>query len=67
MFRFDQEKILSAFLRTRWTTYELARRAGCGYRATYRAVNGKLVSASVVAKIAAALGLDAVSYLAAED
>lgn len=65
MFRFDREKILAAFLKKKWTTYELARRAGCGHHTAFKAVNGEAVSAAVISKVAAALNVDAVKFLAA--
>lgn len=64
MFRFDREKILSVFLQKQWTIYELSRRAGVVYRSAFRAVNGKAVGATIIAKVAAALGIDPVQYLA---
>lgn len=67
MFRFNRDKILAAFLQKQWTTYELARRAGIGYRAAYRAVKGKAVGATIIAKVADALEVDAVQFLADED
>ena len=64
MFRFNREKILAAFLEKQWSIYTLSRRAGVGYRAARKAVNGKAVGATIIAKIAAALELDAVKFLA---
>ena len=63
MFKFDRKLILAAFLEKRWTIYELARRAQCGYRSAFRAVNGLPVGATVIAKIAAALDIDAVKFV----
>ena len=66
MFRFDREKILAVFLQKQWTTYELARRAGVYYRSAFRALNGKAVGATVIAKVAAALEIDPVKFLTAQ-
>ena len=65
MFRFDREKILPVFFQKKWTTYELARRAGCGHHSAFKAVNGERVAAPVITKVAAALNVDAVKFLAA--
>lgn len=65
MFRFDRQKILAVFLQKQWTTAELARRAGVGFRSAFRAVNGEAVGAAIIAKVAAALEVDAVTTLAA--
>lgn len=66
MFRFDRQKILTAFLAKQWTTNELARRAGVGFYSALKAVNGEAVSAAIASKVAAALGIDAVETLAAK-
>lgn len=67
MFRFNREKILAAFLQKQWSVHALARRAGVGYRSAYLAVKGKAVGATIIAKVADALGVDAVQFLADED
>lgn len=63
MYRFKRELILPVFLATQWTTYELARRAGVGFRAAFNAVNGKRVGADIIAKVAAALGIDPMEFI----
>lgn len=64
MFRFTREKILPLFLQRQITISELAREAGVAHQSAQKAVNGLPVSANIVNRIAAALGIDAVSYLA---
>lgn len=58
MFKFDRAKILPIFLEKRITVAELARLAGVAHQSAQRAVSGEKVSALIVAKVAAALGIE---------
>ena len=53
MFRFEREKILPIFLERRITVAETA------HMSAWRAVNGESVGATVLSRIALALGIDA--------
>lgn len=64
MYQFTRERILPLFLQRRMTTAELARKAGVSHGTATRAVNGLPVQAAVVGKIADALNVDALQYLA---
>lgn len=66
MFRFNRERILPYFLQKQWTVAELARRAGIAQSSAQRAVNGNSVAAPIIAKIADALGIDAMEFLEGE-
>ena len=59
MFRFEREKILPLFLERRITVAELARLARTAHMSAWRAVNGESVGATVVSRIADALGIAA--------
>lgn len=64
MFQFSRELILPLFLQRQISISELAARAGVSNKAAERAVKGEKISASIVGKIAAALGVDAMNFLA---
>lgn len=64
MFRFDRVKILELFLSKCLGVAVLARRAGIGYSSALKAVNGEPVGASIIAKVAAALEVNPVDFLA---
>lgn len=64
MFRFDRVKILELFLSKCLGVAVLARRAGVGYVSAMRAVNGEPVGAKIIAKVAAALEVNPVDFLA---
>lgn len=63
MFRFERERILPYFLQKQWTVAELARKAGIAQGSAQRAVNGNSVAAPIIAKVAAALGIDPLEFL----
>ena len=59
MFRFEREKILPIFLERRITVADLSRLAKTSHAAAWRAINGEAVGATVVSRIADALGITA--------
>ena len=63
MFRFNREKILPVFLKKEMTIADLARKAGVAHRSAERAVEGEAVAAPIIAKVADALGIDAMEFL----
>ena len=63
MFKFSRKLILPLFLERRMTVAALARNAGVAHQSAQRALDGKLVSATIVGKICAALEIDAVKFL----
>lgn len=64
MFRFNRKKILPEFLNRRETVADFAREAGVSYQSAQRAVEGRAISAVIVSKVADALGINPVDYLA---
>lgn len=61
MFKFDRTKILPLFLEKRITVAELARLAGVAHPSAQKAVSGERVSATIISKIADALGIENVT------
>lgn len=65
MFKFDREKLLPLFLAKRMTVAELARKSGVAHQSAQKAVDGERVSATIISKVADALGIKATEYLIA--
>ena len=63
MFRFKRELILTYFLKMQIDVGTLSRLSGVSSKAIKRAIEGLPVGASVIAKIATALKINALDYL----
>lgn len=63
MFRYKRAKILPHFLQKGMTIAQLAREAGVSHRSAQRAIDGEKVAAPIIAKVADALGIDAMEFL----
>lgn len=62
MYKFNREKILPVFFEKRWSARKLARRAGVTCSTAQQALEGKRIHLATVAKIAAALEINALDY-----
>lgn len=64
MFRYERAKILPFFLNQGLTVAELARRAGVSHTSAQRAVDGEKIAATIIAKVANALGIKPEDFMA---
>ena len=63
MFRYERAKILPHFLKQGMPVAELARKANISHQSAQRALEGKNVSAVIIARVANALGIDPMEFL----
>ena len=63
MFRYERAKILPHFLKQGMSVAEFARKANVSHQSAQRALEGKNISAVIIARVADALSIDPMEFL----